>query len=141
MRGHQQSRIKVRFHRPLNALLIERDVLLRRNRHKRVRHERLRVHARLQFPFLPAVVVLRGSQTKGLKRLRLRKHGVAPFPRKKPTQERMVRLTYHYNWIALLLKNHHPFNPPNHPPNHPNPVPLLSPSPPPDSRATPATPL
>src|SRR6266404_9508788 len=98
--------LPIRFHHALDSALVERDVLLRRNRHERVRRKGYRVNTRLLFPLSPAVVVLCCSQAKRFHGRGLRKNLVSQFAREKSRQHRVIRLADNYKFIALILDNH-----------------------------------
>jgi hypothetical protein len=66
----------------------------------------LLIHARLELPFLPAVIVFGGGEAKGIERLGALENFVAIFTSKKTGQKGMVGLADGHHGIALLLQDH-----------------------------------
>src|ERR1700722_15515967 len=103
MHAHKQSSIVVYSDHAFDTSLIERDVLLSRDRHEVIRRECLGIDLRQQFPFAPAVIMLGGRQTEGFKWLRAAEDFVAEVARKKACQHGMVSLPHQDELVALLL--------------------------------------
>lgn len=111
VRNHQQAGIQVGFHHAIDSALIQENVLLGWDGHEAVRSEGARVHARGQFPFLPAIVVLGGGQTEGTERFWTGEDLIAPFPRKKTGKKGVVGLTNDDDGVSLLKNQSWPYGP------------------------------
>src|SRR5260370_5509733 len=104
--AHEEAGVAVHFDNTIDSPLIEIDVLQSGKGHKAVRQERDGVDARLEFRLVPAIVVLRGSELERFPRLGPGEVFIPGFARKKPRQNRMVRLANQDQMIALLLNDH-----------------------------------
>lgn len=102
MGDNQQPGVQIGLDQPVDAALVQRNVLLCGDRHEAVRSEGAGIDAWEQFPFLPAVVVLGGGETEGVERLGSGKSIVAPLPGKKSGKKSVISLAYDDDGIVLL---------------------------------------
>src|SRR5437879_991432 len=102
----EETGVAIHFYDAFDTALVESDVLPGGQGHEAVWQKRDGVDTRLELPLFPAIVVLRGRELERFQGLGPREDFIAQFARKKPGQNRMVRLANQDKMITVLLNDH-----------------------------------